>query len=242
MLCLEIGPHQVFFTNSLQNKVNSGDDHSVSGEGYVVHQGADLSLAHLISVMSGHSLELASHGSRVAHFSAAIAREIGQSAAEISLVRRAGFLHDIGKVLIPWQIYNGANILSERERREMEQHPFVGEGLCATFSALKPLLPIIRHHHERLDGTGFPDGLAGDDIPLGAQIVAVADYYDSITSDRYYRRSASRKQAAAIISQACNSNLNSQLVEALLWALESERTEPEPFFLNPMVFEKEHAV
>ncbi|HZS44289.1 MAG TPA: HD domain-containing phosphohydrolase [Blastocatellia bacterium] len=235
---------QPFFTNSLPSvttaKFGHHDSAHIDGQTYVLHQGADVSLAHLMSVMSRYSMELATHGSRVGFLAAIIAREIGQSAEEIDLVRRAGLLHDIGKVLVPWQIYAKPGELSASETEQMKQHPTDGERLCASFSALSPLLPIIRHHHERLDGTGYPDRLKGDQIPLGAQIVAVADYYDALTSDRFYRRAQSPRQASIVLSQACYGHLNSQLVEALLWGLESDKTETESICFNPMVFENEH--
>jgi len=238
----EEGSQRAFFTNSLHNFENPTDGSSDSGRGdsYVLHQGADVSLAHLVSVMSRYSGELAAHGSRVGYFSALIAREIGLPSWEIDLVRRAGLLHDIGKVLVPWQIYSKPGQLNEREKEQLEHHPGDGERLCASFSALFPLLPIIRHHHERLDGTGYPDKLTGDQIPLGAQIVAVADCYDALTSDRFYRRAQTMRQAAVVLSQACDGHLNNKLVEALLWGLETEKTETDIIYLNPLLLKREH--
>src|SRR5947209_8547289 len=117
---LETGPNQAFFTNSLHNQTNANGELSPLSIGYVLHQAADVSLAHLVSVSSRYSIELTTHGSRVSYFSAVIAREIGQSAYEIDLVRRAGLLHDIGKILVPWQIYSKPGVLTQDEKEQMQ--------------------------------------------------------------------------------------------------------------------------
>jgi len=239
-LFFETDLQQPFFTNSLDqldiNQTNS------PVQGYALRQASNVSLAHLISVMSRYSLELATHGSRVGYYSATIAREIGLTSAEIDEIRNGGLLHDIGKIIIPWQVYSKPNELTALDKEHLNEHPADGERLCRSFSALSPLMPIIRHHHERFDGSGYPDKLKGDQIPLGAQIVAVADYYDALTSHRFFRTSVSTKQAAVILSQACDGHLNPELVQALLWGLEESTTETAKICFYPMTVDKEYAV
>ncbi len=231
---------QPFFTNTLdQLDINKPLSPL---QGYSLRQASNVSLAHLISVMSRYSLELATHGSRVGCYAATIAREIGLSSAEIDEIRNGGLLHDIGKIVIPWQVYSMPDELTALDIEHLEQHPIDGERLCRSFSALSPLLPIIRHHHEHMDGTGYPDKLRGDQIPLGAQIVAVADYYDSLTSHRFFRSSVSTQQAAIIMSQACDGHLNPELVQALLWGLEENTAEKAKICFYPMTVDKEYAV
>ena len=231
---------QSFFTNTLSH---SDIDHTEQAvQGYAFRQASNLSLAHLISVMSRFSLELATHGSRVGYYAAIIGREIGLSSAEIDEIRNGGLLHDIGKIVIPWHVYSKPDELTAKDKEQLSQHPIDGERLCRSFSALSPLLPIIKHHHERIDGTGYPDKLRGDEIPLGAQIVAVADYYDELTSHRFFRKSVSMQQAAIIMSQACDGHLNTELVQALLWGLEENVTETSKICFYPMTVDKEYAV
>ena len=231
---------QPFFTNSLSH---SDIDHTAPAvQGYAFRQASNLSLAHLISVMSKYSLELATHGSRVGYYASTIAREIGLSSAEIDEIRNGGLLHDIGKIVIPWHVYSRPDELTAQDKEQLGQHSTDGERLCRSFSALSPLLPIIKYHHERFDGTGYPDKLRRDEIPLGAQIVAVADYYDELTSHRFFRKSVSMQQAAIIMSQACDGHLNPELVQALLWGLEENVAETAKICFYPMTVDREFAV
>jgi HD-GYP domain-containing protein (c-di-GMP phosphodiesterase class II) len=239
-LVFDFDLQQPIFTNSLDRLHISETQPGV--QGYTLRQASNVSLAHLISVMARYSLELATHGSRVGYYSATIAREIGLSSTEIDEIRNGGLLHDIGKIVIPWHVYSQPNELTDRDREQIEHHPADGERLSRSFSALSPLLPIIRHHHERFDGTGYPDKLAGNQIPLGAQIVAVADYYDALTSHRFFRTSVSARQAAVIMSHACDGHLNPELVEALLWGLEENAAETAKICFYPMKVDKEYSV
>jgi putative two-component system response regulator len=102
-------------------------------------------------------------------------------------LRKGGIVHDIGKVAVPERILLKPERLTPDEWYIMKQHPGVGERICAPLRSFRTVLPIIRHHHEKLDGTGYPDGLKGDEIPLTARVLQIVDIYDALTTDRPYR-------------------------------------------------------
>lgn len=116
-------------------------------------------------------------------------------------LERAGYLHDIGKASIAGALFEKIQPLSPREMELIKDHCVLGEKLCSGVAALKPVLPIIRHHHERADGTGYPDGLNGDGIPVLAQIFSVADVYDSLRTWRPYRPPMGESQAIDVMRQ-----------------------------------------
>ncbi|HZH99428.1 MAG TPA: diguanylate cyclase, partial [Fimbriimonadaceae bacterium] len=128
------------------------------------------------------------HSLRVADYAAELVRRLGGSDAEAELVYRAGTLHDVGKIGVPDGILNKPGILSDEERTIMEAHPVLGEIIVKKVPQLSALLPGVRHHHERWNGTGYPDGLAGEEIPYMARVLALADTFDAMTSDRPYRK------------------------------------------------------
>ncbi len=141
---------------------------------------------------AGHCHRLAALASRLGH-------RLGLDELEVQALRRAGMLHDIGKVSIPDSILLKPGPLTLAERQVMEQHPVIGERICQPLRSLRPVLPVIRHHHERLDGSGYPDGLRGDQIPQTARILQVADIYDALTSDRPYRSALTPANALAVM-------------------------------------------
>jgi putative two-component system response regulator len=116
-------------------------------------------------------------------------------------LRRAGVVHDVGKVAVPESNLLKPGRLTPEERKIMEQHPIVGERICAPLHSFRQVLPIIRHHHEKLDDSGYPDGLKGDAIPITARIMTTVDVYDSLTTDRPYRPALSSEQAFSIIHE-----------------------------------------
>lgn len=127
------------------------------------------------------------HCERVARYSAALGQRLGLSVKECNTLRRAGYLHDIGKVSIPDAILLKPGHLNAEELRQMETHPEMGERICSPLQSLKDVLPIIRWHHERLDGGGYPDHLQGKQIPLSVRIVQTVDIYDSLVCADPYR-------------------------------------------------------
>lgn len=127
------------------------------------------------------------HCERLAENSARLAERIGLSPEETTALRRAGIVHDIGKVAVPDAILLKPGPLTADERAIMQQHPVVGESICAPLKSFRTVLPIIRHHHEKFDGTGYPDGLKGEQIPLTARVLSIIDVYDALTTERPYK-------------------------------------------------------
>jgi cyclic di-GMP phosphodiesterase len=110
-------------------------------------------------------------------------------------------VHDIGKLAVPEHILLKPGPLTPEERRIMENHTIAGERICAPLRSFRNVLPIIRHHHEKWDGSGYPDGLKGEQIPLTARILQITDIYDALTTDRPYRKALSREKAIAILRE-----------------------------------------
>jgi putative two-component system response regulator len=135
------------------------------------------------------------HCERLAHYATALGSSLKLTATELDALYRGAFLHDIGKIGIPDRILLRKGKLGRRDYELMKQHPVIGDALCATLRSLDAVRPIVRHHHERLDGRGYPDGLKGEAVPLLAQIVSVVDVFDALTTDRPYRK-ALRADAA----------------------------------------------
>jgi putative two-component system response regulator len=141
------------------------------------------------------------HCERLATFAVELGRRIGVSSEELTALRRAGILHDIGKVAVPDAILLKPGRLTAEEYRIMQEHPVVGERICAPLKSFHLVLPIIRHHHEKLDGSGYPDGLKGTDIPLTARILQIVDVYDALTTERPYKPAFSRQEALGIMAE-----------------------------------------
>jgi putative two-component system response regulator len=136
------------------------------------------------------------HCERLAEYGVALGRALGLAEEDLRALRRGGYLHDLGKVNVPEAILLKTGPLTPEERAVMQKHPVVGEEICRPLHSLQAVLPIIRSHHERQEGSGYPDGLRGEAIPLTARILQVVDVYDALTTDRPYRRALS--QAAAL--------------------------------------------
>ncbi|HEV3218168.1 MAG TPA: HD domain-containing phosphohydrolase [Candidatus Acidoferrales bacterium] len=143
------------------------------------------------------------HCDRLSRTSVALAERLGLSEDKCIALRRAGIVHDIGKVAVPEYILLKPGPLNEAERAIIETHPVVGERICAPLKSFRGVLPIIRHHHERLNGTGYPDHLQGNEIPLTARILQTVDIYDALTTERPYRAALTRENAFSIMRQEC---------------------------------------
>jgi cyclic di-GMP phosphodiesterase len=141
------------------------------------------------------------HCERLSSYSARLGEFLRLPEADITALRRAGVVHDIGKVAVPDSILLKPGKLTKAERRVVEQHPLVGEEICAPLRSFQPVLPIIRHHHEKLDGKGYPDGLKGDRIPLSARILQIVDVYDALTTKRPYKSAMSQDHALTVLRQ-----------------------------------------
>jgi len=139
------------------------------------------------------------HCDRLARYSVALAERLGLPEEQRVALRRAGIVHDIGKVAVPEQILLKPGPLDPGERQILEAHPVVGERICSPLKTFRLVLPIVRHHHERMDGTGYPDRLRNGEIPLTARILQTVDIYDALTTRRPYREALSSKEAVAIL-------------------------------------------
>jgi putative two-component system response regulator len=142
------------------------------------------SLAHSIEARDPYTH---GHCERLAEMSARMGEQLGVTEEQIKALRRAGVVHDIGKVAVPDSILLKPGPLTSDEAKVMQKHPVVGERICAPLKTFRLVLPIIRHHHEKHNGTGYPDGLSGDEIPLTARILQLSDVYDALTTDRPYK-------------------------------------------------------
>lgn len=159
------------------------------------------------------------HSERVGRASRRLALALGLDATDADAVGQAGLLHDIGKIGVPEAVLGKAGRLTEDEWRLMRRHPVVGAQIVAPFEFLAAGAVAIRHHHERCDGSGYPDGLTGHDIPLGARIVAVADVYDALTSDRPYRAALAPAAAIAHLMDEAGRTLDEHAVAAFVGLL-----------------------
>jgi HD-GYP domain-containing protein (c-di-GMP phosphodiesterase class II) len=156
------------------------------------------------------------HSERVGAWSRRVAAALGRPPDEIETVGQAGLLHDIGKIGVPETVIRKRGPLDEEEWALMRRHPLIGGQIVAAFEFFKRGADVIRHHHERSDGTGYPDGLAGDAIPLGARIVAVADVYDALTSDRPYRPALPHAAAVEYLIEQAGRTLDEEIVAAFI--------------------------
>jgi cyclic di-GMP phosphodiesterase len=139
------------------------------------------------------------HCDRLSRYTVSLAESIGLSSEQCVALRRGGVIHDIGKVTVPEFVLLKAGPLDAAERKIMQEHTIVGEHICAPLKSFRNVLPIIRSHHEKQDGTGYPDHLKGDEVPLTARILQTVDVYDSLTTDRPYRNALSQEEALAIM-------------------------------------------
>jgi putative two-component system response regulator len=141
------------------------------------------------------------HCDRLSRYSVALGEKLGLSEELRVALRRGGLVHDIGKLSVPESILLKPGPLTPEERKIMEQHTVIGEKICAPLRSFRHVLPIIRHHHEKWDGSGYPDGLKGEKIPLTARILQVTDIYDALTTDRPYRKALPVEKALAIMRE-----------------------------------------
>lgn len=159
--------------------------------------------------------ETQGHSERVSSLACAMAKTMNLPADQIEVIRTAGLFHDIGKIGIPDSILLKNGPLTPEEFNEIKSHPIMGEKMLTSYAPLKPALPMIRGHHERMDGKGYPDGLAGQSICLGARIIAVADSFDAMVSNRTYRKGLSLDIALQELSKGKASQFDPEIVDAL---------------------------
>ncbi len=165
------------------------------------------------------------HAERVTCIALALADAMGLPAEMQTVLRVAGLLHDIGKVGVPTEVLSKETPLAAEEWEAIRAHPLLGAELLEKVPRLANVIPIVRAHHERYDGAGYPRGLAGDDIPLGARLLAVADAYDAMTSDRPYRKAMTQEEALAELRAHAGEQFDAAVVAVLLQLVQRE-TEP----------------
>jgi putative two-component system response regulator len=141
------------------------------------------------------------HCDRLSKYSVALGEKLALPQELSVALRRGGLIHDIGKLAVPEHILLKPGPLTPEERKIMEQHTVIGERICAPLRSFRNVLPIIRHHHEKQDGSGYPDKLKGEQIPLTARILQVTDIYDALTTDRPYRKALSSEKAFTIMRE-----------------------------------------
>lgn len=152
-------------------------------------------LTTLASMMEGRDGNAAGHCSRMANYATSLGRALEVSEAEIQVLYRGAFLHDVGMLAISDFVLRKPGPLDPEEYELVKSHTILGDELCANLRSLQAVRPVIRWHHERLDGSGYPDGLRGDEVPVLAQIVSVVDVYEAVTMGRPYQRARSREEA-----------------------------------------------
>ncbi len=172
----------------------------------------------LLALLRERQPELHSHLCRVGRLATVIGRRLGVDGEELEVLRRAAELHDIGKAAIPDTILNKPGPLSDEEWDIMLRHTIVGEEILSTSPALLSVAKLVRGTNERWDGSGYPDGLSGEDIPLGSRIVFVCDAFDAMTSDRPYYRARGPQEALVELERGAGSQFDPRVVEAFISA------------------------
>ena len=170
----------------------------------------------LLYVLHTHNTYTAEHNHRVGEVAYCLAQAMGLDFNEIIKIKEAGYLHDIGKLFIPLSSICKTEALSEVEYQEMKNHPQFGAKIISQFDYLDDLLAGVLYHHERFDGLGYPFGLVGENIPLSARIIAVADTFDAMTSHRSYRKALSLKDTLDELAQVAGTQLDPTVVDIAL--------------------------
>jgi len=184
-----------------------------------MHDGTRQLLENMADAVDLRDAYTGGHSRRVTEYSAAILRALGLQGPEIDLIVTAARVHDIGKIGVPDTVLNKPGKLDPAERVIMEEHPVAGAALLTRYRDFARGVALVRHHHENWDGTGYPDGLKGAEIPFGARVIAVADSYDAMTSDRPYRAGMPIHKAASILRAGRGQQWDAAIVDALLRTL-----------------------
>jgi putative two-component system response regulator len=169
-------------------------------KGYIDEQARSVVLSLARSIEAKHSV-MNGHSDRLIKYAVQLGVTLDLPEDDLQELRIACLLHDIGKVAVPDEILLKPGALNAEETEIVRQHPVIGESICAPLKSLRRVLPVIRHHHERIDGSGYPDGLRGNEIPLMARILQVADIYDALITDRPYRDALSSEDALETLNR-----------------------------------------
>jgi putative nucleotidyltransferase with HDIG domain len=180
-------------------------------------------VASLAEVIDAKSPYTHGHSIRVSNYAKEIANEMGLIKEEQETIELAGLLHDVGKIGVSEEIINKPGRLTDEEYGEMKKHPSIGADIIEKVKALKSIIPGVRHHQERYDGRGYPDGIKGNEIPLIARILAVADTFDAMTSDRPYRKRFEDEFALSEINKCAGTQFDPIIADAFLKAYEKNK-------------------
>ncbi|RJR33739.1 MAG: response regulator [Desulfobacteraceae bacterium] len=186
----------------------------------------------LIAALEARDPYTKGHSEAVAMFLAEMGARMNVSQEEIDSLGMAGRLHDIGKIGVPDSILLKPGSLTDREYTIIKEHPVIGAAILGPIPSIKPLIPVILHHHERFDGKGYPDGIKGESIPIWARMTAVADTYHALTSDRPYRRGLSQDRAIEILCDVRGTQLCPDCVDTLISVLEDASIPHEELMLQ----------
>jgi putative two-component system response regulator len=164
------------------------------------------------------------HCQRLASYATELGRTLGLADDDVAALERGGFLHDIGKIAVPDRVLLKDGKLDAQESHVMRKHPVVGDALCTGLRSLAKVRPIVRHHHERLDGSGYPDGLRNGKVPLLAQIISTVDVFDALTTDRPYRGGLPREDAFQVLADEASRGWRDRvLVDAFVVLIRRDR-------------------
>jgi two-component system cell cycle response regulator len=170
----------------------------------------------LLQTLAERDEALGSHTAGVARYSAALAAELGLVGSEAKLVRAAAELHDVGKLALPETILQKPGLLDEDEWKIVRKHTLIGERIIAAAAGLEHVATTVRSTHERWDGSGYPDSLKGEEIPLAARMIAICDAFDAITSERPYRSASTSERAIEELRDGAGTQFDPDLVEAFV--------------------------
>jgi putative nucleotidyltransferase with HDIG domain len=180
------------------------------------------SLMALVKATEAKDPSLRGHSQRVSEYSVKLARKLNLSEEEVKYIRYGALLHDVGKIGVREYILEKPGTLSREEMEMMKEHIKIGIEILRPIAFLKPVLPLIKHHHENWDGTGYPDGLKGEEIPLGAQIISICDVFDAITNERSYADRMTREEAINLLKELKGKKFNPELVDKFIEILEEK--------------------
>ncbi len=192
--------------------------------------GARETIEALMVALESKDHYLRGHSKRVATMSGKLARLAGWKRQEVRMLEYAALVHDVGKIAISESILKKPGPLNDEEMRLIRKHPIFSRDILRPIRYLQRALPYVYHHHERFDGNGYPDGIRGESIPLGARIITVCDCYDAMGTERAYRKSMPRERILGILKEERGKQLDSQIVDLFLTNLES--------IVNPDLYEQ----
>lgn len=178
---------------------------------------ADSVIVSLALTIEARDSSTEGHCARLARYACALGRALGFDETDVRALERGGFLHDVGKVGIPETVWLKPGRLTYEEYEQIKQHALIGDQLCGQLRSLQNVRPIVRHHHERLDGSGYPDGLRNGAVPILAQVMGIADAFDALTTVRSYRAALPFAQAADVLrAEAARGWRHPELVDTFL--------------------------